>query len=146
VPRAGGAERLAEGLGDHQAGGVPQRLCNGQHRHRDHGDRVPGDRERPVLAGAIRQPAAEPPKRQRDRFTKPGDEIDQRGAGPEGRQIWAGDRPGTLVDEVGEHADHREGDHEPRRRQPLRASLQPPIHRLRIRASHATSVTLPIGP
>ena len=33
--------------------------------------------------------------------------------------VRAGDRAGTFVDEVGKPADHTEGEHEPRRRQPV---------------------------
>ena len=110
-----GAFGQDEEAGDREPGtGKERGDCQGGHA--DGGQRVAGERQRPVAAAAVGQGAEHNAQHQRHRLTSAGDESDQYRGCAQRREQRPGDRAGPLIHHVGGQTDHPETDHRAPRR------------------------------
>jgi hypothetical protein len=82
-----------------------------QRRNRQRRQRIAGDREGPVAAGAVAQVAEEQAQPVADQLAEAGGQADHRATRTEQRQVRAGDAAPTLIHHVGQQADHAHQHH-----------------------------------
>lgn len=109
VPRRR-ADRLAKPFGHDEGEGEVDTTDESEERYGDHGECIPGDRQRPVGAGSVRDEPCDRAQGIAGELASTGDHPDHAGRRTKGQQVGADNASRTLVDNVGEQADDAERD------------------------------------